>query len=366
MATKSKVVERSFRFGSGRYIQESGAAARLGEEILRLGCKRAYILGGKTAFSLVLDTLKKSMDEKGIAYEIAEYRGFCCVATCERHMATPAFAACDVVVAVGGGNVCDAAKLMAVRASRPVITVPTSAATCACFTPLSVTYTEDFRCAGSIHHPVEVNAVLADLDVLCHQPERLLAAGVYDAAAKLIEIEQRVMGMTKEDMDVGLACSYALSHHTYERMFACFDGAVAALKAGECNKELSDLIYLSLAATGVISGMARGSNQCAIAHKVYELSRTLFPETVKDVLHGEMVAIGLLVQLYYNGRENEVEDFRAGLRSHGLPVTLAEVGIVTSDENIDALYEKLLASTAMAGTSPEEQARLKIALEVIR
>ena len=367
MATKSRVVETSFRFGCGRYVQESGAAARLPEEMTRLHCKNAFIMGGKTALSLAMPVIEPAMAAAGTAYSVQEYVGFCCVQTCEEMMETEAFTACDVVVGVGGGNVCDAAKYMAVKSDRPVILIPTSSATCACFTPLSVTYTKDFRRAGSFHHDREANAVLADMDLICTQPERLLASGVYDAAAKLIEIEQRVRDIPTDEVDVGLNASYALSRHTYERMFALMPAAVQALERRDSeNKALYDLVYLSVAATGVISGMARGSNQCATAHKIYDLARALFPDPVKDYLHGEIVGIGLLAQLYYNGRENEVEAFAADMRSHGLPTSFHEIGIEPSDENMKLLYDKMIDSTAMAGTDDEEKARLVAALNVIR
>ena len=120
-----------------------------------------------------------------------------------------------------------------------------------------------------------------------------------------------------------------------------------------------------MAATGVISGMARGSNQCAVAHKIYDLSRELFPAPIKDFLHGEIVAIGLLAQLYYNGRADEIEAFAADMRSHGLPTSLPGIGIEPSEANKALLYDRLLASTAMAGTNEEEHERLTRALAVI-
>ena len=43
MATKSKVVEASFRLGVGRYIQEDGAVLRLADEIKLLHCKKPFI-----------------------------------------------------------------------------------------------------------------------------------------------------------------------------------------------------------------------------------------------------------------------------------------------------------------------------------
>ncbi|MBQ9098913.1 MAG: iron-containing alcohol dehydrogenase [Clostridia bacterium] len=365
MATKSRIVETSFRFGCGRYVQEAGAAGRLADEIKRLHCSRPFVIGGKTALSLALPVIEPVLTTGAMPYSVHHYAGFCCVQTCHDLMETQEFAQADVVVGIGGGNVCDAAKYMAVKSERPVILIPTSAATCACFTPLSVTYTKDFRRAESYHHDREVNVVLADMDILCLQPERLLAAGVYDAAAKMIEIEQRIRGVAENEIDVGLYSSYALSRHTYERMMALFPEAVSALYRKESNKALFDLVYLSVAATGVISGMARGSNQCAVAHKIYDMSRALFPQEVKNALHGEIVGVGLLAQLYYNGRENEVEAFRRDMRSHGLPTTLTEIGVPPTDQNQKILYDSILNSTAMAGTTVEEHELLARAMKMV-
>ena len=72
--------------------------------------------------------------------------------------------------------------------------------------------------------------------------------------------------------------------------------------------------------------MARGSNQCAIAHKVYEGCRTLYSEEVREKLHGELVAVGVIAQLYYNGEETAAADFRKGLIGHGLPFDLPTLG----------------------------------------
>ncbi len=365
MATRSRVVESSFRFGSGRYIQEPGALSRLGEEIVRLHCAHPLILGGKTAFSLTREKLSESLDKAGLSAEFTEYTGFCnreAAADLARYAAENRS---DIIVGVGGGNICDLAKLTAANADLPVITVPTSSATCACYTPLSVTYTADFQAAGTVHHKCEVNAVLVDTDVLCRQPERLFAAGVYDALAKLIEIDQRLQGKPEAEIDVGLSSSYALSKYTYDKMTALFDTASADLRAGENSKALSDMIFLAMAVTGVISGLARGSNQCAIAHKIYEGARTLYPLQVKDRLHGEMVAVGLLAQLYYNGEESGVEPFRAQMRAHGLAGSLPELGVPAGKENLTAFYDYVLASTAMAGTGAEERERLWRALAVI-
>ena len=79
----------------------------------------------------------------------------------------------------------DEAKLVASCADVPVINIPTSTATCAAVTPLSVMYErESGATIGTIKLMREVDAVLVDLDVLVCQPARLLCAGVMDAMAK--------------------------------------------------------------------------------------------------------------------------------------------------------------------------------------
>ena len=364
MATKSKVVETAFRFGCGRYIQEAGALTRAGAEALRLGAHHALLIGGKTALSLAGGGLCESLAASGVAQITVEYHGFCNREKAAEFAALAAEKGCDVIFAVGGGNICDLGKLIAANAALPVVTVPTSSATCAATTPLSVTYTAEYRAAGTVHHAREVDAVLADLNILCKQPERLFAAGVYDALAKKIEIEQRLQGRSEEETDIGLAASFALSRYTYERITALFAPACAELRRGEAGKALSDMIFLSVAATGVISGMARGSNQCAIAHKVYEGCRSLYSDQVRARLHGELVAIGLIAQLYYNGEENVIVEFRAGLREHGLPESLTALGL-PGESAAGELYEYILPTSAMAGTGEAEKAKLRKALGVI-
>lgn len=361
MATNSKVVERSFRFGCGRYIQEPGALARAGEEAVRLGAQRAFLIGGKTALSLAGDTLRESLRAAGVSAEVVEYHGFCNREEAARLAASASESGCDLILCAGGGNLCDLGKLIAANAGLPVITVPTSSATCAATTPLSVTYTAEYQAAGTVHHTREVDAVLADMNILCRQPERLFAAGVYDALAKKIEIEQRLQGKEEDETDVGLSASFALAGYTYERMTALFEPACEELRRGEPGKALSDMIFLSVAATGVISGLARGSNQCAIAHKVYEGCRTLYSEAVRDKLHGELVAVGLIAQLFYNGEEAGSAEFRKKLTEHALPADLRSLGVQDAGA-VEALYRYILPTSAMAGTGDTEKERLHAAL----
>lgn len=359
MATKSKIVESSFRLGAGRYIQEDGAARRLGSELELLGCKRPYVIHGKRALAEAGERLREGLAQKEMEAEYYEYIGFCNPVLCESIVACESFRQCDAVVGVGGGNACDAAKLCAAMAGLPVITVPTSSATCAAYTPLSVMYDGEGHTVGTRHHLREVNAVLADMEILCRQPLRLFVAGIYDSLAKLVEIRQRLDGKSEAEIDIGLRSSYALSEFIYERLLADLPTACDDVSNGRNTKAVYDTVYNTVAVTGVISGLARGSNQTAIAHKVYETTRTLFPQEARDRLHGELVAIGLIPQLIYNGEEKKAAEFKRQLHLLGLPVSLAEAGISVNGESIRAYTDKIEASSALAGADGDELQRFR-------
>ena len=68
--------ETSFRIGCGRYIQERGALASVGAEVLRLGTS-PLIVGGKTALELTRETLEKSVSEACQKYEFVVHTGTC-------------------------------------------------------------------------------------------------------------------------------------------------------------------------------------------------------------------------------------------------------------------------------------------------
>lgn len=365
MATNLKIVESSFRIGCGRYIQEDNAVLKLGEEVRRLHCQNPLVIGGKTAFSLTTDLIRKSLAESGLQAEYSEYHGFCNPDRGAKIADSMLRRNLDCIIGVGGGNVMDVAKLIAALNGVPVINIPTSSATCAAYTPLSVMYNDRGQTIGSRHHQQEVNVILADLNILCRQPTRLLVAGIYDALAKPVEIRQRLAGKTEDEIDIGLRTSYVLSQFVFDRLLQNLSQTFDDVKQQRNTQAVSDTVYLTIAVTGIVSGLARGSNQCAIAHKIYESTRTLFPELSRDCLHGELVAIGLLPQLLYNGDNCMEQTFRTQMKQVGIPCKLTDIGIPSDCETQHAYYDCIAKSSAMAGSTPQEHEKLKDVLSVI-
>ena len=352
------VREESFRIGCGRYVQGEGYISRVGEEVLRLG-KAPLIVGGKTALGITKAEIEKSVAETCNQYEFVTHTGTCNEERAKELANLAEEKGYDVIVGVGGGVICDFAKLCGYFAHRPVVCVPTSSATCAAYTPLSVRYTPEGRTVGSLHYSYEVNAVIVDTEVLVKQPVRLLLAGVFDALAKFIEIKQRFTA----NSPLGLDYAFSMAETSYNTLNELTDRCIEDMKKGEITEAVERVIFTSIAATGVISGIARGSNQCALAHKFYETTRTLFPESAKPYLHGEIVGVGLLLQNHFNGEEQNNIALLELMKKNKLPYRLEDIGVEKGEEIYLRYFEKLCATSAIE--TEEEQERLKPSLRYL-
>lgn len=354
--------EESFRIGCGRYIQKRGALSGLGDEVSRLG-KSPLIVGGKTALEVARDRIEKSLD--GLRFEIVEHRGTCNEPRAEEIAEYSRKNGFDVIVGVGGGVMMDFAKLIGNTAGLPVINVPTSSATCAAYTPLSVRYTPEGRTVGSRHFENEIDGVIVDTEIVALQPTRLLLAGVFDALAKFVEIKQR-FDENSSDIPLGLDWAFVLSKKSFDELVRKTETYISDVGNGEITQTVEQIIFDTIAVTGVISGIARGSNQCALAHKFYEATRKHFFEESREYLHGEIVGVGLLLQNHFNG-EVENNDFLLSLmKKYNMPHSLSDIGVIPSDEVQSIYFEALKGGSAINENDPEELEKLTAGLEYLR
>ena len=346
--------EESFRIGCGRYIQGAGYIQKIAEEVLRFG-RHPLLIGDDTTLALTRDNIEKSLVARGLSLEVVTHNGTCNDERAQELAELARAKGSDVVIGAGGGVLMDFAKLTAHFAGVPVINIPTSSATCACYAPLSVRYTPEGRTVGTLHYQTEVDAVIADTEILAAQPKRLLLSGVFDALAKFLEIKQRYR--EGEECPMGLDYAFVMAKHSFDVLIRHTQGCIEDMERGEITRRVEQVIFTALAATGAISGIARGSNQCALAHKFYETTRTLFPETAKPYLHGEIVGVGLLLQNHFNGELAYNQPLPALMRAHGMPCSVRDVGARTDEATLQEYYTRICNSSAIHKTDEAECAR---------
>ena len=356
--------EESFRIGCGRYLQGSGILSKCGEEVLRLGTS-PLVIGDETTLGLTREILSESFRQTCKKFDFYTHNGTCNERDAQAVASFAREQGFDVILGAGGGVLMDFAKLAACFAGVPVINLPTSSATCAAYAPLSVCYTPEGRTVGTRHYQKEVDAVLADTEILAKQPVRLLLAGVFDAMAKFVEIKHRHHGDLSGSFPLGLNYAYALAEHSFALLEEKTEPCIEAMTRGEITGDVENVIFTAIAATGVISGIARGSNQTALGHKFYETTRLLYPEASAPYLHGEIVGVGLILQNYYNGDEENNRRLLARMEKYGMPRRITDVGVPRTEEAFEEYYGRICNGSAIHKDDEAECARFRKSLQAL-
>lgn len=345
--------------GGGRYIQHEDAAGLVGAELKRRGQRRAFILGGRTALSVALPKIEAGLKEEHVGYRIEPFSGHCILDTCSRLRRRAEEADAEAIVGVGGGKALDTAKLVADQMNLPVVTVPTSAATCAAYAVLSVIYAGNGDVLRSTFHQREVQAVLVDMELLVrHCPPRMLAAGIADAAAKYPEIAFSIAYAPDWEKSVLPAAALALARFSWEAFEQKGAQAVRDVRAGRNSGEVEDCVCQSIAVTGTVSSLVSGGRQLAIAHTLYDGVCKHFKEQQTAFLHGEIVSAGIPLQLHVNGADPaEVERARAFLSALGTPVRLSDLGIPPTPQHLETLSDYICRTMELSADWMRERVR---------
>ena len=312
--------DHAYKIGCGRLLFSHGALNELGTEIAALG-RHPLVLCGERAYQAVGAVIQEQLQQNHFSFQIERYPDACSEESAQHFAHIIAEHHFDMIIGAGGGRILDLVKIIADIANVPVVTIPTISATCAAYTPLSVVYTPEGRCKGTWYFKREVSLVVCDLDILCAQPPRYLAAGMIDAIAKHVEIKHHLHALPPDAQDVYLAKQ--LAQTIYEDLFAFGASSMADLHSDVAIR----CIFHCIITTGMVSGIARGMYQAAMAHAFYEVIRTLFPRDSKPWLHGEIVGVGLRLQELYAGNLPEAAQLTDHMRELGMPLSLGNLSL---------------------------------------
>lgn len=349
----------NLRVGAGKFFYGSGCIQVLGREIARLG-GRPLIIGGPTTTPLVLGIVEGEFAGLGIEPVVRIHTGACSRGWAEAYKKEAEERNCTVIVGIGGGKCLDLAKCTATFAEMDLICVPTSVATCVASSSVCIMYNDDGSPDGSVAMNKEVDVVVADTAVIATAPKRTLAAGILDSVAKYPEVIHNNSINSYRDCDIEKYICTVNSKAIYD--FLMGEGCNVYDNGAESGR-MTDLILTNLLHTSVVSGFSCGVNQLALAHGLYDCVWRSFTREAADMLHGEIVAVGVLMQLKFNGMPDAyVAEVRALMRHMHMPLTLAGLGIEPSKENINILMDYLIPATAL---TEADRPRLADAMKVI-
>ena len=270
----------------------------------------------------------------------------------------------DLVIGLGGGSALDTAKAVADRLHRPFVAIPTIAATCAAWTPLSVWYDDEGKALSFELFPHSSHLVLVEPRILLAAPTDYLRAGIGDTLAKWYE----AIVLCEREESLPLTAQLGLAASLQLKNILLSEGS-AALEAATTN-HLSDafmhVVDAIIAGGGLVGGLGERYTRLAAAHTIHN-GLTVLPETA-EFLHGTKVAYGILVQLALEEKFDELHKLAEALKTLGLPTHLSRLNVDFSNTvKIDALIAHSLREheTIHFLTGKVDTVRLRRALEAV-
>jgi glycerol dehydrogenase len=324
------------------------------ESVASLG-SRPLIVAGNSTLSLVKQTLQPILVEKQLHFTKSSYAPDCSEASLKALKAVAKEHKADVIIGVGGGKALDTAKLLAHQLQLPVVTIPTSAATCAAWTALSNVYSDE----GAFLYDVALSRcpdlLILDYNLIETAPQRTLVAGIGDAIAKWYEAS-----ISSGHLEQTLIIAAVQQARVLRDIL--FQKSIAALQqpGSEAWREVVDATVLL---AGVIGGIGGAQCRTVAAHAVHN---GLTQISGGSSIHGEKVAYGILVQLRLEemilGNQLAVAARQQLLKFYaeiGLPKNLGDLGF----GNITLSELQRAAEVALAANSDIHRLPFKVAIE---
>ncbi len=333
----------SLSIAPAQVVRGVGALEQMGATIARLG-SRPLLVGGDRTLEVVQARLNPVLKAQKLTIAQASYGADCSEkALLSLKQAAVAHQA-DLIIGVGGGKALDAAKLLAFRCKLPIVTIPTSAATCAAWTALSNIYSEQ----GAFLYDVSLSRcpdlLILDYDLIATAPPRTLVAGIGDAIAKWYEASVSSGHSEKTFLIAAVQQARVLRDILFQK------SAIALQQPG--SEPWREVVDASVLMAGVIGGIGGAQCRTVAAHAVHNGLTHLLES--HGTLHGEKVAFGILVQLRLEEmiQGNQLaatarQQLLKFYREMGLPQTLADLGL--ESVTIAALQQS--AKIACAETS---------------
>jgi len=238
----------------------------------------------------------------------------------------------DSLIAAGGGKVLDSGKYIAECLNIPCITVPLSASTCAGWTALSNIYTKEGQFIKDVPLGSCPKILVYDHKFIQTAPSRTLASGIADALAKWYE-----SSITSSTIDDGLV-QQAIQISRVLRDQFLINGGKAFKEQVKNNSSWRNTIEACGLTAGLVGGIGGEKCRTAAAHAIHNAITQII--TPNEFLHGEIVGVGLLLQLKLEEMKNNnkladqlIKQLFVLMKELNLPTTIGQLGINVFENN---------------------------------
>ncbi|NET41192.1 iron-containing alcohol dehydrogenase family protein [Okeania sp. SIO2B3] len=368
----------SLNIAPTQIIRGKKAMAKSGEAIAHLGTN-PLVVGGDRSLDIIQPYLGPLLQNHHLKFTQANYGSDCSEASLANLRQIVTTQKADLIIGIGGGKALDTAKLLAHQCHLPIVTIPTSAGTCAAWTALSNVYSDQ----GAFLYDVSLakcpDLLILDYGLIKTGPSRILVSGIGDAIAKWYEASVS-SGHSEQTMTIAAVQQARVLRDIL------FQKSTVALQepGGETWQEVVDATVLL---AGLIGGIGGAQCRTVAAHAVHNGLTHL--SASHGTLHGEKVAYGILVQLrleeMLQGNQLAMTARQQLLKFYdeiGLPKTLGELGLgeitlselwraaeVACHENSDihrlpfrVIPEQLVAAM-VSTTVPQESQKQNLGIE---
>jgi Glycerol dehydrogenase and related enzymes len=350
----------ALKVGCGKFFYGKGVLEQLAPEIFRLG-GRAFVIGGVHTLPLFLKHVNTMLEDSNIFYYTETFHGECTAEKAQKYADLANTGGYSVFVAIGGGKCIDQVKCASVFSGLPIITVPTSIATCVATSMVAIMYNDLGQRAPAVNLKKEVDVCIADRDLIASAPERTLSAGILDSLAKYPESVHQKKGYTYKDCNLKEYIQMINAKGIYDFLINEYSNIYQKNK--ECEL-FDDFILTNLLHTSIVSGFADGSGQLAIAHATYDFMRNHNTKNAASFLHGEIVGVGLILQMYFNEMpKEEINRIRNSMKEMQMPCNFRDLNYAESKENISLFLDIVCSECSI--TSAGEKSKLEKVLNEI-
>lgn len=328
----------------GKYVQGPGAIKEIGPHVASLGSK-ACILGSKSGLRDCQFELDKTLGAAGVQLECVVFGGECSRKEIDRVNKIVKDTGCDVMLAVGGGKCIDAGKAVAHENKIPSVVIPTIASTDAPCSALAVIYTDESVFDSYYILPKNPDMVVVDTEIIARSPARFLVSGMGDALATWFEADACRKAYAKNiPGGDSTEAALAIARLCYELLQRFGRQAKAAAEMGAATVAMDKIVE----ANTLLSGLGFESSGLAGAHGVHDGLTAL--HECHHLFHGEKVAFGTLTQLVLENHERpEIEEVLGFCTDVGLPVTLKELGVDATGDELNARLMVAAEATCAPG-----------------